>query len=1083
MSVRTALRSFLATDRTPPARRPRRFAVEQLEDRTVPTAVAAPSGLVSWWTGQSTAADTTGLNNATLYNGATYAAGEVGQAFSFDGVNGRASVADSASLKLTTSLTIEGWIKVNAFPTSGLGEIFFRGDDTRSPYSLSADPNGLLNFAIFPLTTNGSSLVVHLVPGVLTHVAATLDGATGLMSLYVNGVLAAQTTTDVRPYGDLQPASHPGVGIGNTGGYPGTATNSPFNGVIDELSVYNRALTPGEVLGICKAGTSGKVSSPIAVDGPSVVEGSAGTTTPMTFTIQRTGSLSGSLTVNWATVDDSATAGSDYAAAAGSIIFLDGEATKTVQVTVNGDNIGEANETFRLITTPAGGTQVMGVATVLNDDSAITVGNASAVEGDAAIRYFDDFVPVQRQLGGGRHDAFGPDGNLYIASRFTNDVQKFDGQTGAYLGTVVPAGSFGLHAPWPVVIGPDNNLYVGGTLSGNVLRYNFTTGAVDEFVSSSSGLAIANGLAFDAAGNLLVSTGNGSSVWRFQGPGGASPGVPLPAPGQTGAVFVPQGSGGLNSAQGGMTFGPDGNLYVCSFNTNSVIRYNGTTGALIDTFVAAGSGGLSGPNDLAFRPDGFLYVSSQNNAAVYRYNATTGAFASTVAQSPNPYGAGGLAWDAVGNLLVSLNAGSNMQTRYGRYGAASQEAFTVTLDYASAVPITVSYSTADGTATAGSGYVQKSGTVVFAPGETTKTVLVQTINDALVEPNRTFALNLSNPVGATVTRAQATGTIIDDDTTKFYVANDGSTDRTYRYGVPGNALADTALGSGDTAPRGMAATAAGDRVWVADANKTVYVYSAAGALLGSWTAGGLPGNAQIEGLATNGTDVWLLDNKQDKVFRYAGAATRLSGSQSAASSFALTAADTNAKGIVTDGISFWVVDDGASTDKVFKYTLTGGLLGSWTIDAANASPTGLTINPAGVSDIWIVDNGTDRVYQYAAAAGRTSGSQTASATFALAPGYTNPQDIADPPPGPATPAQTATVAWPATTPSVVAAAGINPAAGPVVHRPASLVSETYRAGGAATFAPARRLTGRVQAVAFDLTPIDVNSPRAATRRF
>ena len=95
---------------------------------------------------------------------------------------------------------------------------------------------------------------------------------------------------------------------------------------------------------------------------------------------------------------------------------------------------------------------------------------------------------------------------------------------------------------------------------------------------------------------------------------------------------------------------------------------------------------------------------------------------------------------------------------------------------------------------------------------------------------------------------------------------------------------------------------------------------------------------------------------------------------------------------------------------MFKYTLTGTLLGSWTIDAANASPTGITINPTNVSDIWIVDNGTDKVYQYTAAASRTSGSQNAAATFALAAGNTNPQGIADPPPpddapgrGPATP--------------------------------------------------------------------------------
>ena len=77
--------------------------------------------------------------------------------------------------------------------------------------------------------------------------------------------------------------------------------------------------------------------------------------------------------------------------------------------------------------------------------------------------------------------------------------------------------------------------------------------------------------------------------------------------------------------------------------------------------------------------------------------------------------------------------------------------------------------------------------------------------------------------------------------------------------------------------------------------------------------------------------------------------------------------------------------------------LTGTLGGSWTIDTANKAPTGITIDPANVSNIWIVDNSTDRVYQYNAAATRTSGSQAAALTFALASGNGNPQGIADPP--------------------------------------------------------------------------------------
>jgi hypothetical protein len=141
-----------------------------------------------------------------------------------------------------------------------------------------------------------------------------------------------------------------------------------------------------------------------------------------------------------------------------------------------------------------------------------------------------------------------------------------------------------------------------------------------------------------------------------------------------------------------------------------------------------------------------------------------------------------------------------------------------------------------------------------------------------------------------------------------------------------------------------------------------------------------------------------VDSYADKVYKYTGAPSRLSGSQRASSSFSLAGGkngDSNPQDIVTDGTSFWVVD--GSKLKVFKYTLSGSLLGSWAIDLANTQPSGITINPNNVSDIWIVDNGSDKVYQYIGAASRTSGSQNAAATFALNPYDTNPQGIADPP--------------------------------------------------------------------------------------
>jgi len=75
---------------------------------------------------------------------------------------------------------------------------------------------------------------------------------------------------------------------------------------------------------------------------------------------------------------------------------------------------------------------------------------------------------------------------------------------------------------------------------------------------------------------------------------------------------------------------------------------------------------------------------------------------------------------------------------------SSQPVFTVRLSSGSAVPVTVDYSAADGTATAGSDYTALSGTVTFAPGETTKPILGETLDELLIEAPETFVVNLTN---------------------------------------------------------------------------------------------------------------------------------------------------------------------------------------------------------------------------------------------------------------------------------------------------------------------------------------------------
>ncbi len=93
----------------------------------------------------------------------------------------------------------------------------------------------------------------------------------------------------------------------------------------------------------------------------------------------------------------------------------------------------------------------------------------------------------------------------------------------------------------------------------------------------------------------------------------------------------------------------------------------------------------------------------------------------------------------------------------------------ITLNQPASEPVTVDYATADGTATAGKDYTPVSGTLTFAPGETTKTVRVLTIDDAIDEPNETLTLNLSNASAGVIIgpRASVTLTIGDDDETAF----------------------------------------------------------------------------------------------------------------------------------------------------------------------------------------------------------------------------------------------------------------------------------------------------------------------------
>ncbi len=118
-----------------------------------------------------------------------------------------------------------------------------------------------------------------------------------------------------------------------------------------------------------------------------VTEGNSGTTTA-TFTVTLSPAATTAVTVNYATANGTATAGSDYVAASGTLTFSAGQTSKTIPVTVNGDTLGEPDETFVVnLSSPSGATilDAQGVGTIVNDDAVpnLSINDVSVTEGNS----------------------------------------------------------------------------------------------------------------------------------------------------------------------------------------------------------------------------------------------------------------------------------------------------------------------------------------------------------------------------------------------------------------------------------------------------------------------------------------------------------------------------------------------------------------------------------------------------------------------------------------------------------------------------------------------------------------------------
>ena len=131
--------------------------------------------------------------------------------------------------------------------------------------------------------------------------------------------------------------------------------------------------------------------------------------------------------------------------------------------------------------------------------------------------------------------------------------------------------------------------------------------------------------------NLFVASNSNNSVVEYDGTTGALVTAFIPG-------GFPTGSGGLANPIG-LAFRQDGNLLVTNGPYSSVLEYNGHTGAFLGAFVPSGSGGLFEPGGIVFGPNGNLFVASQGTQSVLEYDGHTGAFITTFV----PSGSGGLA--------------------------------------------------------------------------------------------------------------------------------------------------------------------------------------------------------------------------------------------------------------------------------------------------------------------------------------------------------------------------------------------------------------------------------------------------------
>jgi len=540
--------------------------------------------------------------------------------------------------------------------------------------------------------------------------------------------------------------------------------------------------------------TDNDAAPTISINDVSVAEGNGGTT-PADFTVTLSAPSGFTVTVNYATADGSATAGSDYQSTSGTLTFNAGETTKPITVLVNGDTTFESNETFVVnLTTPTNATILdnQGQGTITNDDAAppvpaISINDVSVAEGNSGTKTVDftvslsitstQTITVDYATANGTATApsdylstnntltFAPGETTKTISVTINgdtlvepDETFFVNLTNASANAVITdsqgQGTITNDDTANLVI---SQVYGGGGNSGAPYRSDF----IEIFNRGNTSVNL-NGWSVQYASdtattwavtNLTNVTLQPGQYYLVQESGSNVAFPALPTPDATGTTNLAAGAGKVALVNGTTALSgscPSGSSII------DFLGY-GTTATCREGTTTADNAPAPGNTTADFRKAGGC-VDTNNNAADFLVSA------------PNPRNSSSPTNDCSTGIKPDITI-NDVTVTEGDTGTKTVD-FTITLSTTSAQTVTVDFATADGTATAGTDYQSTNGTVTFNPGEITKTVTVTIIGDTMDEPNETFFVNLSNATNALILDNQGQGTITDNDAAPTISIND-----------------------------------------------------------------------------------------------------------------------------------------------------------------------------------------------------------------------------------------------------------------------------------------------------------------------